>query len=36
VSTDTETFGGDPAKQKKALVKYLQEIGYDRYPNGNL
>lgn len=36
VSTDTETFAGDPVKQRKALVKYLQEIGYDRYPNGNL
>jgi len=31
-STDTEVFGGDAEKQINSLVKYIQSIGNDRYP----
>ncbi len=31
VSQDEEILGGDPERQRKALIKYLIEIGYDNF-----
>ncbi|MEC8623671.1 MAG: c-type cytochrome [Bdellovibrionota bacterium] len=33
-SLEDTIFGGDPEKQMNALVKYLQSIGYDKFPKG--
>ena len=33
-SLEENIFGGDPEKQMNALVKFLQSIGYDKFPKG--